>query len=144
MTTKSQSFRDLIVWQKAHAFTLAVYGLSERFPRHELFGLTSQLRRAASSIPSNIVEGFRKRTAPDKIRFFNIAQGSADESLYQLILAHDLGYGDTVRLQADLDEVARLLQAYINGIERNQNVATLSRSRPPRPTSRSFKAPVSP
>ena len=76
---KSQSFRDVLVWQKAHASALAVYRVTEVFPKHELFALTSQLRRAAASIPSNFVEGFRKRTKPDKLRFYNIAQGSADE-----------------------------------------------------------------
>ena len=119
MADKSQNFRDVLVWQKAHAFTLAVYQATESFPKHELFALTSQLRRAASSIPSNFVEGFRKRTTPDKLKFYNIAQGSADECLYQLILAHDLRYTDTIRLQADLEEVSRLLQGYINGLERN-------------------------
>jgi four helix bundle protein len=116
---KSQSFRDLLVWQKAHPFTLAVYKLTESFPREEIYGLTSQLRRAASSTPTNIVEGFRKRSKAEKIRYYNIGQASADECVYHLILAHDLGYADTLALQADLDEVARLLQAYINGIERS-------------------------
>jgi four helix bundle protein len=119
MADKSQSFRDVLVWQKTHAFTLAIYRCTEAFPKHEMFALTSQLRRAASSVPSNFVEGFRKRTKPDKLRFYNIAQGSADECLYQLILAHDLGYIDTVSLQADLEEVSRLLQGYINGLERD-------------------------
>src|SRR3954471_9807243 len=118
MADKSQSFRDVLVWQKAHAFALAIYHLTEAFPKHELFALTSQLRRAAASVPSNFVEGFRKRTAPDKMRFYNIAQGSADECLYQLILAHDLGYSDTASLQSDLEEVSRLLQGYINGLRR--------------------------
>jgi four helix bundle protein len=116
MADKSQSFRDVLVWQKAHAFTLALYRATEAFPKHELLALTSQLRRAAASVPSNFVEGFRKRTKPDKLRFYNIAQASADECLYQLILAHDLGYTDTSTLQADLDEVSRLLQGYINGM----------------------------
>ena len=88
------------------------------FPKHELFALTSQLRRSAASIPSNFVEGFRKRTKPDKLRFYNIAQGSADECLYQLIRAHDLRYADTAELQADLERISRLLQGYINGLER--------------------------
>lgn len=112
MENKSQSFRDVIVWQKSHAFTLAVYRLTDGFPKHELFALASQLRRAASSIAANFTEGFRKATAPDKLRFYNIAQGSADECLYHLILANDLGYQDTTALQADLEEVSRLLQGY--------------------------------
>ena len=118
MPAKSQSFRDVLVWQKAHAFTLAVYRASEAFPKHEVFALTSQLRRAAASVPANFVEGFRKRTTPDKLRFYNIAQGSADECLYHLILAHDLKYSVTTPLQTDLEEVSRLLQGYINGLER--------------------------
>jgi four helix bundle protein len=119
MEHKSQSFREVLVWQKAHAFTLELYRTTEGYPKHELFALTSQLRRAAASVPSNFVEGFRKRTTPDKLRFYNIAQGSADECVYQLILAHDLHYADTTALQADLEEVSRLLQGYINGLERN-------------------------
>jgi len=118
MRDKSQSFRDVVAWQRAHAFALSIYKTTESFPKHELYGLTSQLRRAASSIPSNFVEGFRKRTKPDKLRFHNIAQGSADECLYQLILAHDLKYADTIALQSDLEEVSRLFQGYINGMER--------------------------
>lgn len=119
MGNKSQSFRDVIAWQRAHAFALAIHRATEAFPKHEQFAPTSQLRRAASSVPSNFVEGFRKRTKPDKIRFYNIAQGSADECLYQLILAHDLSYADTTSLQADLEEVSRLLQGYVNGLDRN-------------------------
>jgi four helix bundle protein len=118
VTNPSQSFRDVLVWQKAHAFTLTVYRATETFPQPEIFALTSQLRRAAASIPANFVEGFRKRTTPDKLRYYNIAQGSADECLYHLILAHDLGYTDTQPLQADLEEVSRLLQGYINGLLR--------------------------
>jgi len=120
MADKSQSFRDVIVWQKAHAFTLAIYRITEAFPKHELFALTSQLRRAAASIPSNFAEGFRKRTTPDKIRCYNIAQGSGDECLCQLILAHDLNHADTTTLQANLEEVSRLLQGYINGLARSR------------------------
>lgn len=116
MADKSQSFRDVIVWQKAHAFTLSLYRATEAFPKHELFALASQLRRAAASVPSNFVEGFRKRTKPDKLRFYNTAQASADECLYQLILAHDLRYVATTKLQSDLEEVSRLLQGYINGM----------------------------
>ena len=119
MAEKSQSFRDVVVWQKAHAFALAIYRATEPFPKNELFALTSQLRRAAASVPSNFVEGFRRRTRPDKLRFYNIAQGSADECLYQLILAHDLSYADTTALQADLEDVSRLLQGYIHGLERD-------------------------
>ncbi len=119
MPIHSQSFRDVVVWQKAHAFALAIYRVTEFFPKHELFALTSQLRRSAASIPANFVEGFRKRTKPDKLKFYNIAQGSADECLYHLILAHDLNYTNTTSLQTGSEEVSRLLQGYINGLERS-------------------------
>lgn len=119
MAEKSQSFRDAIVWQRADAFAPALYRCTESFPRHEIYALTSQLRRAATSIPSNFVEGFRKRTKPDKVRYYNIAQGSADECLYQLIPANDLGYADTRQMQLGLEEVSRLLQGHINAIERS-------------------------
>lgn len=107
----ARQFEDLIVWQKAHALVLAVYRISQSFPRTETYGLTSQLRRAAVSVPANIAEGFRKRGIADKARFLNIAQGSLDEVRYYLILAHDLGY--SAENQASMvEEVSRLLNAY--------------------------------
>jgi four helix bundle protein len=119
MADKSQSFRDVPVWQNAYAFTLGVYHQTKAFPQHELFALTSRLRRAAASIPANFVEGFRKRTTPDKLEFYNIAQGSANECVHHLILAHDLNYADTTTLQSDLEEVSRLLQGCLNGLKRS-------------------------
>jgi four helix bundle protein len=68
----AKMFQDLIVWQKAHQFVLSIYHFSENFPKSELYGLTSQFKRAAVSIPANIAEGFKKRTKPDKIKFMNI------------------------------------------------------------------------
>jgi len=112
----ARSFRDLIVWQKAHQFVLSVYSLTETFPRRETYGLAVQMRRAAVSIPANIAEGFRKRTKPDKVRFMNIAEGSLEESRYYLILAQDLGYGETNSLTNSLEEVSRLLNAYSKAI----------------------------
>jgi four helix bundle protein len=75
----ARCFEDLIVWQKAHRFVLSVYRMSDDFPKNEIYGLTSQLRRAAVSIPANIAEGFKKRTIADKTRFMNIAQGSLED-----------------------------------------------------------------
>ncbi|HUJ43649.1 MAG TPA: four helix bundle protein [Opitutaceae bacterium] len=118
MESPAKSFRDLIVWQKAHAFVLEVYRVSEVFPTSERYGITSQLCRAAVSIAANVVEGFRKRGPAGKIRYFNIAQGSADECLYYLVLIHDLKYADTTPLQHLLDGVSRLLQAYMSAIGR--------------------------
>lgn len=87
----AKEFRDLIVWEKAHGLVLSVYRHSESYPKSELYGLTSQMRRAAVSVPANIAEGFKKKTLPDKARFLNIAQGSLEECRYYLILAKDLG-----------------------------------------------------
>ena len=108
----AQSFEDLIVWQKAHGFVLAVYHYSDYFPQKEVYSLTSQLRRAAVSIPANIAEGFKKKDEADKARLLNIAQGSLEECRYYLILAKDLGYGDNQQLMPQLEEVSKLLETY--------------------------------
>ncbi len=112
----AKSFQDLIVWQKAHQFVLSMYRLSESFPKNELYGLTSQARRAAVSIPANIAEGFKKKSKLDKARYLNIAQGSLEESRYYLILAKDLNYGDTSINMSLLEEVSKLLQAYLSSL----------------------------
>ena len=112
MRESAKSFEDLVVWQKAHQFVLATYRLSRTFPRSEAYGLTSQYRRAAVSIAANIAEGFKKRGKADKLRFYNIAQGSAEECRYYLILAKDLEYGDVDELSRLLEEVSKLLDAY--------------------------------
>lgn len=108
----AQTFEDLEVWQVAHGWVLEIYRLTEIFPKAEMFGLTSQLRRAAVSVPANIAEGFKKRGIADKARFFNIAQGSLEECRYYLILARDLNYGDTQQLSQILDRIARMLDGY--------------------------------
>ena len=110
----TKDFQDLIVWQKAHQFVLLVYRYSESFPKHELYGLTLQARRAAISIPANIAEGFKKKTKPDKVKY--IAQGSLEECRYYLILAKDLGYGDTSQLMTQPEEVSKLLEGYLSSI----------------------------
>lgn len=112
----SKTFQDVAVWQRAHRWVLAVYRFSDTFPKQEMFGLTSQLRRAAISIPANFAEGFKKTTVPDKLRFYNIAQGSLEECRYYLILANDLGYGNTVELRNDLEVVSKMLDAYMRAI----------------------------
>ena len=110
------SFRDLLVWQKAHGFVLAVYTFTSTFPKQETYGLAAQMRRAAVSIPANIVEGFGKRGKPDKARYLNIAEGSLEESRYYLVLARDLGYGQVDELMKLLEEVSRLLNSYARSI----------------------------
>jgi len=115
-----KSFRDLIVWQKAHQFTLAVYNYTKGFPREELFGLSSQFRRAAVSVAANIAEGYPKRGRADKARYYNIAQGSLEECKYYIILAQDLGYGNSEHLNKQAMEVGRLLGSYISAIKTNK------------------------
>ena len=116
MLTASKTFEDLIVWQKAHQFVLEVYKISQLFPKNEQYGLTSQFRRSAVSIPANIAEGFKKRGQADKARFFNIAQGSLEETRYYLILINDLNYADTSSLIIQIGEVSKLLASYYKKI----------------------------
>jgi four helix bundle protein len=87
-----QDYRKLAVWKRSHELTLSIYAATGTFPREESFGLTSQLRRAASSVPANIVEGCGRDTNAEFARFLYIALGSAKELEYHLLLAHDLGY----------------------------------------------------
>jgi four helix bundle protein len=109
----SEGFEDVELWKKAHRWVLGIYRFTEKFPKHELFGLVSQLRRAAVSVPANFAEGFKRRSVKEKARFYNIAQGSIEECRYYLLLAKDLEYGDSAPLTAQVAEVARMLNAYI-------------------------------
>jgi len=113
---KAKTFQDLIVWRKAHEFALAVYRFTGAFPKSETYGLSAQMRRAAVSIPANVAEGFRKRGQADKARYMNIAEGSVEECRYYLILARDLGYGSDGELWSSLEEISRLLNAYLKAI----------------------------
>lgn len=116
---KAKTFEDLVVWQKSHKLVLNIYRLTQSFPRNELFGLTSQIRRSAVSVPANIAEGFRRKGKADKLRFFNISQASLEETRYYLILTNDLNYADSKKLLVDLDEVGRILNAYMKSIGKN-------------------------
>jgi four helix bundle protein len=111
-----RSFEDVDIWQKAHEFVLATYRLTENFPKHELFGLTSQFRRAAISIPANFAEGFRKESKRDKVRFYGISISSLEECRYYLRLAADLGYADTSELRDQLETISRMLTRYTAAI----------------------------
>jgi len=124
----ARTFEDLVVWQKAHQWVLEVYRHSGGFPKNELYSVTSQLRRAAVSIPASIAEGFKKISVADKRRFMNIAQGSLEECRYYMILTRDLGYGDTSSLAAQLDEVSRLLEGYTRAINTPGSYASACRS----------------
>ena len=119
----TQSFKEIIAWQIAHAFVLEVYKTTKTFPSYERYGLCSQFERAAVSIPANIAEGYKKEGMADKMRFLNIAQGSLEECRYYILLSKDLDYITLEQynmLNQSIEETSRLLTAYINGIrERN-------------------------
>jgi four helix bundle protein len=110
----ARSFRDLVVWRKAHEFVLALYRYTnaESFPDREKYGLAHQMRRAAVSVPANLAEGFGKRSPAEKARFLNIAEGSLEESRYYLILAQDLGYGNTESRMRILEETWLLTSGF--------------------------------
>jgi len=110
------SFKEIIGWQKAHELVMLVYKTTDTFPKHELFCLTNQIRRAAISVPSNIAEGYKRRSNKDSVHFYNIAEGSLEELKYQLLLANDLGYipAEQYKTLDDLsEETGRLLCGWI-------------------------------
>ncbi len=116
-----QNFKDLILWQEAHQLTLKVYGVSKSFPKEEVFGLTSQIRRSASSIPCNIAEGCGRYTSKDFANFLQIALGSANETDYLLLLAKDLNYlseNDFINLQEKINKIRAM---NINLLEKVRN-----------------------
>ena len=112
----SKRFQDVVVWQKAHQWVLDIYRITKQFPRAEQYGLVSQLRRSAISVPANIAEGYRKRGKADKLRYYNIAQGSISESMYYLVLAKDLEYAETDEMAKALDEIDVMLNTYMRRI----------------------------
>ena len=115
---KANRFEDLEVWKKAHQLVLNVYQLTKEFPPEEKFGLVSQMRRAAVSIPANIAEGFKKRTLKDKTSFYNIAQGSLEELRYYKILSKDLEYlQDNQKLINQVEEIGKMLYGLVKSIQ---------------------------
>jgi four helix bundle protein len=111
-----KDFRKLQVWEKSHQLVLAIYRATVAFPQTELYGLTSQIRRASASIPANIAEGCGRDGDAELSRFFQIAMGSASEMEYHLLLAHDLGFlgdGDFKQLAPKVIEVKQMLAAFI-------------------------------
>ena len=109
-----QRFTDLLVWKRSHASTLAIYRATAHFPAEERYGLTSQLRRAALSIPANIAEGSKRVSRQDYARFLNMAEGSLAETEYLLMVSRDLGYlpaNEVETLLGELTEIARMLNA---------------------------------
>ena len=119
----TDTFENVYVWQKAHQFVLAVYRIMLNFPDYEKFGLCSQFRRAAVSVAANFAEGCKKLSQADKLRFYNISQGSLEECRYYCILSRDLGYIDAQTyegIRSLLNETSYLLNSYVNGIMQNK------------------------
>ncbi len=119
-TRAVQSYQDLAAWQEARVLVRDIYAVTEGFPADERFGLTSQIRRCAVSVPSNIVEGYGRGSKNDYSRFLRIARGSLFEIETQLLLAHDLGYIEDesrIAVQGQIDKVARPLWGLIRSIE---------------------------
>lgn len=114
---KVKDFEDLLVWKKAHNLVLNIYTITKNFPPEEKFGLVSQMRRAAVSVPANISEGFNKRSVKDKSNFYNISQGSLNELKYYIILSKDLNYMKEVNSLLDnVNEIGKMLNGLIKSI----------------------------
>ena len=119
------TFENVVAWQKAHVFVLLVYRITKSFPSEELYGLTSQFRRAAVSIEANIAEGYKKISKADKLRFMHISQGSMEECRDYILLARDLNYisdTDFSGLHDALEDASKMLYLYCNGIINNNGV----------------------
>ena len=115
-----KDFRTLKVWQKSHSLSLLVYKITEKFPKEELFGITSQLRRAVVSIPTNLAEGSGRGSDKDFKRFVQIAMGSASESEYLILLSKDLGYFSEENygnLLVKIQEVKKMLSSLISKLK---------------------------
>jgi four helix bundle protein len=111
----TSSFTQLDVWAKAHQVTLAIHAITDRFPPRERFSLAHQMWKAAVSVPANIAEGYGRRHARDKARFYTIAEGSAEELKYYLILSRDLGYlKEFDQLWPMIEDVSRMLRRLVD------------------------------
>jgi len=118
-----KDFRQLKAWEKSHKLALAIYKATKEFPKEELYGLISQIRRSRMSIPTNIAEGCGRNTDADFARFLQMAMGSASETEYQLILARDLEFlpkGEHEKLHNDVEEVKRMLASLLKTIRTNR------------------------
>ncbi|MBQ8051732.1 MAG: four helix bundle protein [Bacteroidaceae bacterium] len=121
----SKTFREVRAWQKAHDFVLAFYATKQMFPEDEKFALVPQFQRAAVSIAANIAEGYKKLSKADKLRFFNIAQGSLEECRYYIILAHDVGYYDETtanNMWEKIETTSSILNAYCQAIKEDKGI----------------------
>ena len=116
-----KKFADLDLWKVAHQLSLTIYRLTCRFPKHEAYGLTSQMRRCAVSVPSNVAEGWGRRSTKDFLRHLAIANGSLEELRYFLILARDLdycAYDDIAALNADVDRIGAMITALEKSLQK--------------------------
>lgn len=114
-----QDYRKLLVWEKAHHLTLDIYKVVESFPKYEVFGLASQMRRSAYSIPTNIAEGAGRNSDADFAYFLNVALGSSNELDYQLLLSKELGYlqkEEYIKLYTAIGEIKGMLIALTNKV----------------------------
>jgi len=128
-----RNYRDLQVWSKAHSLTLELYRLSRGFPREEVYGITSQLRRSAASIGANLAEGCGRRTSTELARFVRIAMGSASELDYHLLLSRDLGFmngDDFMRSEAGLTEVRKMLTSFLQSVEEQIEIQSRAAGKP--------------
>ena len=119
MNNKTKTFKDLVVWQKSHQLTLEIYKILLKFPSEEKYSLTSQMRRAAYSVPSNIVEGRSRKSKKDFLQFLNIAKGSLEELKYFIILSGDLNYitnEEQENLELLSEEVSKILYAFTKNL----------------------------
>lgn len=114
------NFKDLAIWQRSHKLTLEIYRVTQHFPKEEMFGLTSQIRRAVSSIPTNIAEGCGRRTNAELANFLNIASGSASEVEYEILLAKEIGYVNNEQCETwtrEISEIRSMLAAYMKKLK---------------------------
>ena len=119
-----KNYKELKVWQRPYQLCLEIYKITKRFPNEEKYGLISQIRRAAVSVPSNIAEGYGRKTTPEYIRFLYIAYGSNCEMETQILLSRDLGYIKTGKLEIikeKVREVERMLKALIKSLEKKHS-----------------------
>ena len=122
-----QDFRQLMIWRRSHQLVLDVYGVTASFPATEQFGLTSQTRRAAASIPANIAEGVGRSGPAEFARFLNIASGSASELQYHLILAYDLNLIDEstfTHLDSELEQIRRMITTFTSRVNAGRKKPT--------------------
>lgn len=118
------TFKDLLVWQRSHDIVKKIYEITRTFPSEERYILASQMKRAAISFASNIVEGFRRRTTKDSLSFYNIAQGSLEELRYQLFLSFDLKFISDSKyneINVGLEETSKLLNGWVKSNRQRLN-----------------------